>query len=244
MTKLFSASLLVAVWGLTTLSASGQESAAVQKFDSDPAGSGKFYMGREIARARGERDIVWLERPEREREEQPAALMAALQLKSGEIVVDFGAGSGFYTFRLARAVGARGTVLAADIEPKMLAHIRRRAARENLTNVGLVQSTASDPRLPLGRIDLALLVGVYHQLEFPLDVMRKIRSALKPGGRLVVVEHRQEDAGVPLEKERKMSEAQLITEMSAAGFVHVETIGALPSQHIVVFGKTWNQDRP
>ncbi len=205
--------------------------------EHDINGTGKFYMGREIARVMGPEGIVWLERADREQEEQPALALDALQLKGGETVVDFGAGSGYYTFKLARAVGPRGTVLAVDVEPKMLEFIRKRAARENLVNVGLLQSTATDPRLPANRIDLLLMVDVYHELEFPYEVMLKVRDALKTGGRVALVEYRKEDPKVMIKGVHKMTEAQIINEMAAVGLTHVETVTTLPIQHLAIFRK-------
>jgi precorrin-6B methylase 2 len=218
--------------------ACGDPAARYQLRDEhDINGLGKYYMGREIAQVMGPGGIVWLERAERDQEEQPALAVDALQLKGGETVVDFGAGSGYYTFKLARAVGPRGTVLAVDVEPKMLDFIRKRAARENLTNVGLLQSTASDPRLPTNRVDLLLMVDVYHELEFPYEVMRKIHAALKPGGRVALVEYRKEDPKVMIKGVHKMTEAQMINEMAAVGLSHVETVRTLPLQHLAIFRK-------
>jgi len=194
-------------------------------------------MGREIAQVMGPGGMPWLERPEREEEEQPKLVLDALGLKGGETVVDFGAGSGYYTFRLAKIVGARGAVIAVDIEPKMLEFIRQRAARENLTNVGLVQSTETDPKLPRNRVDVVLLVDVYHELSFPYEVMSKIRDALKPNGRVVLIEFRAEDPSVPIRPVHKMSEAQAVKEMQAVGLKQIETIESLPIQHLFVFGK-------
>jgi len=203
--------------------------------DHDPEGTGKFYMGREIAQVMGPGGALWLERPEREDEEQPVKLLEALALKGGETVVDFGAGSGYYTFRLAKAVGPRGAVIAVDIEPKMLEFIRQRAARENLINVGLLQSTETDPKLPANRVDWVLLVDVYHELSFPFETMTKIRDALKPDGRVALVEYRKEDPAVRIKAVHKMSAAQAIAEMEAVGLAHVETIDHLPLQHLLVF---------
>ncbi len=203
----------------------------------DPDGTGKFYMGREIAQVMDPSGMPWLERPEREAEEQPNVVLDALQLRGGETVVDFGAGSGYYTFRLARAVGPKGTVLAADIEMKMLNYIRQRAARENLTNVGLLRTTETDPKLPPNRIDIVLLVDVYHELEFPYEVMSKIRGALKPKGRVVLVEFREEDPAVAIKAVHKMSEEQAIKEMDAVGLRHVGTVQSLPLQHLMIFRK-------
>lgn len=203
----------------------------------DPDGIGKFYMGREIAQVMGPAGIPWLERNAREDEERPDLMLAALQLKGGAVVADFGAGSGYYTFKLARLVGPKGTVVAVDVEPKMLEFIRQRAAREGLTNVGLIQSTGKEPRLPTNRFDLVLLVDVYHELEFPFEVMHNLRAALKPNGRIALVEFRKEDPAAPIKELHKMSEDQIIREMSAAGLKHVETVRTLPLQHLVLFGK-------
>jgi len=203
----------------------------------DPDGIGKFHMGREIAQVMGPAGIPWLERTTREDEERPDLMLEALQLKGGEIVADFGAGSGYYTFKLARLAGPKGTVVAVDIEPRMLEFIRQRAAKEGLTNVGLIQNTIKEPRLPPNRFDLVLLVDVYHELEFPHEVMRGLREALKPSGRVALVEFRKEDSAVPIKELHKMSEDQIIRELSAAGLKHLETVRTLPLQHLVLFGK-------
>jgi ubiquinone/menaquinone biosynthesis C-methylase UbiE len=203
----------------------------------DPDGTGKFYMGREIAKVMGPGGMLWLERPEREDEEQPTLVIEALGLKGGETVVDFGAGSGYYTFRLAEAVGPKGAVIAADIEPKMLEFIRQRAAREKMTHVGLVQTTETDPKLPANRIDWVLFVDVYHELSHPYEVMTGIRNSLKPGGRVALVEYRKEDPAVRIKPVHKMSEEQIINELAAVGLTHVETIRTLPLQHLVIFAK-------
>ncbi|MBC7984542.1 MAG: class I SAM-dependent methyltransferase [Candidatus Obscuribacterales bacterium] len=203
----------------------------------DPDGIGKFYLGREIAQVMGPGGMLWLERPEREDEEQPRLLLEALKLRGGETVADLGAGSGYYTFRFAQAVGPRGTVLAVDIEPKMLEFIKQRAARENLTQIGLIASTEIDPKLPANRIDLVVMVDVYHELSFPYEVMQKVRAALKSDGRVALVEYRAEDPRVAIKPVHKMSEAQIVKEMLASGFKHLETVHLLPLQHVVIFGK-------
>jgi predicted methyltransferase len=207
------------------------------RLNHDPDGIGKFYMGREIAQVMGPGGMLWLERPEREAEEQPALVIEAMELKGGETVVDFGAGSGYYTFRLAEAVGPKGTVIAVDIEQKMLDFIRQRAARENRTNVGLLRSTETDPRLPSNRVDWLLMVDVYHELSFPYEVMSRIRDALKPGGRFALIEFRKEDRAVRIKDVHKMSEAQAIMEMAAVGLEHEQTISTLPIQHLMIFRK-------
>jgi ubiquinone/menaquinone biosynthesis C-methylase UbiE len=206
--------------------------------DHDPDGIGKFYMGREIAHTMGPGGIPWLDRPEREHEEVPSIVMDALKLHEGEVVADLGAGSGYFTFRIAPKVGPSGKVLAIEIQDEMLQTIRQRAHTLRITNVEAVKGSETDPHLPFGGVDLVLMVDVYHELAFPYEVMMKIRESLKPGGRVVFVEYRKEDPAVRIKELHKMSVEQLEKEMKAAGFVRAETIETLPIQHIVVFRKT------
>jgi tRNA A58 N-methylase Trm61 len=203
----------------------------------DPDGTGRFYMGREIAQVMGFEGISWLERPEREDEEDPAKVIDALELRNGEVVADLGAGSGYFSFRIAPKVGTTGKVLAVDIQNEMLETIRKRASESGVTNVQAVQDTETDPHLPLNAVDLVLMVDVYHELAYPFEVMTKVREALKPGGRVVFVEYRKEDPAVHIKEVHKMSVVQLEKEMQAVGLVHVKTVETLPLQHIVIFEK-------
>ena len=203
----------------------------------DPSGTGKFYMGREIAQVMGPGGIPWLDRPEREEEEHPAAVMDALELREGEVVADLGAGSGYFTFRMAPKVGKTGRVLAVDIQDEMLDVIRRRAARLKVTNVQEVKASETDPGLPPEGVDLVLMVDVYHELAWPFEVMTKVRQALKPGGRVVFVEYRKEDPHVPIKEVHKMSVDQLEKEMNVVGLTRLRTVETLPLQHIVIFTK-------
>jgi ubiquinone/menaquinone biosynthesis C-methylase UbiE len=203
----------------------------------DPNGTGKFYMGREIAQVMGPGGIEWLDRREREQEEHPAEVIAALDLHPGEVVADLGAGSGYFTFRIAPIVGKTGTVLAVEIQQAMLDTLRTRASSQQATNVQVVQGAEIDPHLPAAGVDLVLFVDVYHELAYPFEVMTKVRQSLKPGGRVVFVEYRKEDPLVPIKEVHKMSVAQLEKEMTAVGLVRMRTVETLPLQHIVIFGK-------
>lgn len=206
--------------------------------DHDPDGTGKFYMGREIAHVMGYQAAGWLERPERDKEEEPAKLLKALDLKPGMVVADVGAGSGFHTFRMAPLVGPDGKVYAADVQPEMIALLKARAKKERAANVEPVLCTETDPKLPAASCDLILMVDVYHELSYPFEVAEKLVAALKPGGRLVFVEFRLEDHKVPIKLVHKMSERQVIKEMGAfPELAHTRTIGTLPWQHVVVFTK-------
>jgi ubiquinone/menaquinone biosynthesis C-methylase UbiE len=203
----------------------------------DPNGIGKFYLGREIAHVMGPGGIPWLDRPQREDEENPVKVVEALELKGGEVVADVGAGSGYYTFRLAPKVGEKGRILAVDIEPKMLEEMKKKREELKIANVELVRGTETDPKLPEGGVDLVLLVDVYHEFAFPYEMMRAIRKSLKPDGRVVLVEFRKEDPRVPIKEVHKMSEAQIKKEMEAVGMSHVKTVGTLPWQHVAIFSK-------
>jgi len=203
----------------------------------DPNGTGRFYMGREIAQVMGPGGIDWLDRPEREAEEHPEAVIDAMGLRGGDVVADLGAGSGYFTFRLAAKVGKTGKVLAVEIQDEMLETLRRRATGLGVANVEEVKGTETDPKLPAAGIDTVLMVDVYHELAYPFEVMTKVREALKPAGRVVCVEYRKEDPRVPIKEVHKMSVEQLEKEMQVVGLAHVRTVETLPSQHIVIFVK-------
>jgi precorrin-6B methylase 2 len=203
----------------------------------DPNGTGKFYMGREIAQVMGPGGIEWLDRPEREEEEHPAKVLDSLDLRPGDVVADLGAGSGYFTFRIAPKVGKAGRVLAVEIQEAMLNALRARAAAMKATNVEVVHGSEIDPHLTVSGVDLVLLVDVYHELAYPFEVMTKVREALKTGGRVVFVEYRKEDPAVRIKEVHKMSVEQLKREMNAVGLVHVRTVETLPLQHIVIFEK-------
>lgn len=214
------------------------------KQDHDPHGTGKFYLGREIAQVMGYQGASWLERPEREKEEHSSKLLPALDIKPGDAVVDFGAGSGYYTERLAKLVGAKGRVYAVDIQPEMLALVKNRAKAKQLKNITLVHCTTTDPRLPVDSIDLILMVDVYHELSHPYEVTTELVKALKPGGRVAFVEFRGEDDNVPILLVHKMTEKQVLKEMAPFPLRHVRTLGHLPWQHIIIFEKRAGGARP
>jgi precorrin-6B methylase 2 len=203
----------------------------------DPDGTGKFYMGREIAQVMGPGGIPWLDRPEREEEERPADVLSALDLHAGQVVADLGAGSGFFTFRMAPKVGKTGRVLAVEIQDAMIQTLRQRVAEQKITNVEIVKGAENDPHLPDAAVDVVLMVDVYHELSYPYEVMTAIRKALRPGGRMVFVEYRKEDPKVRIKELHKMTVDQLDKEMQAVGLVRLRTVETLPYQHIVVFEK-------
>lgn len=193
--------------------------------------------GRRYAGVMGVGGAPWLERAERENEERPRAAIRLLNLKPGMSVADVGAGSGYYTELLAQKVGPGGKVYATDIQPGMIALLRQRIARAKLTNVEPVLSTESDTRLPAGALDLILLVDVYHEFSNPQEMLRQLRAALKPGGRLVLLEFRKEDPAVPIRPEHKMSVAEVRAELEPEGFTFDTVLPDLPWQHILIFHK-------
>jgi ubiquinone/menaquinone biosynthesis C-methylase UbiE len=190
--------------------------------------------GRVIAPVMGVGGAPWLDRATREEEEAPAKAIAALAFKPGMIVADVGAGSGYYTVRMARAVAPGGRVYATDIQPGMLQRLEARVKAEGLENVVPVLGAVDDPRLPAGTLDLALMVDVYHELSQPQVFIRRLRATLKPDGRLVLIEFRKEDPKVPILEVHKMSVAEVKQELEAEGFVLAEVIDVLPWQHILV----------
>jgi len=232
--------LLVSLLSVSSF-ARAQQTAPPDRYEvrrvHDPNGIGKFYMGREIAQVMGHQAAGWLERPEREREEQPAKLMKALKLRPGDRVADIGAGSGYFTFRIAGEVGPKGKVYAVDIQKEMLDIIRQRMQTGRLTNVEPVLGTITDPKLPAASVDLILLVDVYHEFSHPYEMTEAMVKALKPGGRLVFVEYRLEDAKVPIKLVHKMTQRQVLKEMAAHPLRHVQTSDVLPWQHIMIFEK-------
>jgi ubiquinone/menaquinone biosynthesis C-methylase UbiE len=192
-------------------------------------------MGREIAHVMGHEAASWLERPEREQEENSSRLIEELDLRPGQVVADIGAGTGYYSRRLAAKVGPAGKVLAVDIQPEMLDLLRREAVRTGLKNINPILGTTTDPKLPPNSVDLVLLVDVYHEFDFPWEMMQGISKALKPGGKVAFVEFRGEDPKVPIKPLHKMSEAQIRNEAEVHSLEWVETKRALPWQHLVLF---------
>jgi precorrin-6B methylase 2 len=211
--------------------------------EHDPDGIGKFYMGREIAHVMGHEAAGWLERPEREKEEQPAILLKALDLKPGDVVADIGAGSGYFTFRIAASVKPGGKVLAVDIQEEMLELIRKRMQKEKVANIEPILGTEKKPNLPSNAVDLILMVDVYHEFSFPFEMTTALVKALKPGGRLVFVEYRKEDPEVWIKLVHKMTEKQVKKEMEPHPLTWVQTSEVLPTQHIVIFQKNGDDQR-
>lgn len=203
----------------------------------DPNGTGIFYMEREIALVMGHLAVGWLERPEREAEERTDLLLAGLKLQPGEAVADIGAGSGYFSWRMGRAVGEAGLIYAVDIQQEMLDVLVRNMRRRGVSNVKPLLGSTVDPKLPPASVDLILMVDVYHEFDAPYEMVEAMLRGLKPGGRLVFVEYRGEDPEIPIKAVHKMTEAQVRKEMSIWPVEWVETLRILPQQHMIVFRK-------
>ena len=197
--------------------------------------------GRPIAPVMGAAGADWLERSEREMEELPEAALDALDLKPGMTVADIGAGIGYFSLRMAKRVGPTGKVIAEDIQPEMLSRLLRRSRKANVMNVKPVLGSETNPNLPKGEVDLAIMVDVYHELSHPQEMLRAIRVALKPDGRLVLLEYRKEDPAIPILLEHKLSVKEAKSEVEAEGYVLDKVVGSLPRQHILIFKKATAQ---
>ena len=219
---------------LQTTSLAAQERYTVKS--GDPNGINKWYMGRQIAQVMSHFGIGWLEREEREQEENTTQLLKNLAVQPGQVIADIGAGSGYHSTLLSKMVG-NGKVYAVDVEPEMIAYLKDRIKREGKKNILPVLGTEKNVALPANSVDQMLLVDVYHEFSFPYEMGTSMYNALKPNGKIVLVEFRMEDDAVPIKTIHKMSESQAIKEMKKAGFRLEKNYTNLPWQHCMVFVK-------
>lgn len=228
--------LAVLLFGCALVMGGCQRDAVYRETEpSKDGGTGRVYMDREIAGVMGsEHGALWLDRPERDEEELPQRLLRALSLNASDVVADIGSGTGFFTFRMADLVPS-GRVFAVEVQQALVDTIRVRSERMGRRNVTPVLGSESNPALPAARLDLALIVSSYHEFTYPREMLSALLAAIKPGGRLVVLEYRAEDATIGIPELHRMSQEQIILEGEAVGFVYRETIDVLPQQHIVVF---------
>ena len=210
------------------------EEAAAEGEKEVPPGL-KEYMGRKIAQTMHWMGAEWLTRTRREREEAGTVMFEQLKIKPGQKVCDMGCGNGYYTLPMAKAVGKEGRVYAVDIQQEMLTMLRKRADKEELENIIYVHGELHDPKLPRERVDLLLMVDVYHEFSHPVHMLEAIRESLAPGGRVALVEYRAEDDTVPIKPDHKMSKEQIMKEYTANGFKLVESFDELPWQHLRFF---------
>ena len=199
-------------------------------------GIGKWYMGREIAYVMGFQGIDWLERSEREKEEDVSTLIKNMKIKSVDHIADIGAGSGYHAFKLASLV-KNGLIYAVDIQSEMLNEIELKKKSNKISNIKTILGSEKGIDLPKHSLDKVLLVDVYHEFSYPFEMIKSIKDALKPKGLLFLIEYRGEDSSVPIKKIHKMTEKQSVLEMKAAGFKLKENINNLPWQHCMIFEK-------
>ena len=201
-----------------------------------PDGIGKIFMGREISQVMGHPGIGWLERDEREKEEAPSKAIALLDLAPDAVIADIGAGSGYYSFRLAPLV-PKGEVIAVDIQQEMLDHLTTESQKLAIPNVRPHLGTIESIQLPENTLDAALMVDAYHEFSHPAEMLQSLHKALKPGGKIYLLEYRAEDTEVPINTLHKMTAAQAIKEYEALNFTFLENKPGLPWQHLLVFQK-------
>ncbi|WKV11308.1 class I SAM-dependent methyltransferase [Marivirga harenae] len=198
----------------------------------DRFGTGKWYMGREIAHVMGYQGINWLERDEREKEENTSRLLKNMDIQEQEVIADIGAGSGYHVFKMAPVAK---TIYAVDIQPEMLAAINEKKEEMGIDNIELIKGTEKSVNLPSNTVDKVLMVDVYHEFSFPIEMIASIKKSLKPKGKIYLIEYRSEDDSVPIKRLHKMSEKQAVKEFKAAGFILKKNIDNLPWQHCMVF---------
>jgi SAM-dependent methyltransferase len=231
--------LLIFSMVLVSFCCIGQESISKDIYTykkGDPNGIGKWYLGREIAHVMGYQGMDWLNRPERETEENVSSLILNMDIDGDDIIADIGAGSGYHTFKMAALLN-NGFVFGVDIQDEMLAAMKAQMEQERVRNVKLIKGAEKSVNLPENSVDKILMVDVYHEFSFPWEMINSIKKALRRDGKIYLVEYRDEDPSVPIKKVHKMSEAQAIKEMDAAGLKLIENIGNLPWQHCMVFVK-------
>lgn len=200
-----------------------------------PLRIGRVVKARQIAPVMSVAHADWLTRPDRDSEEQPDRVVRELNIAPGSTVADLGAGVGYFTWRLAEAVGTDGKVIAVDVQPGMLERLSANLAERDIHNVDIVLGTEDDPRLPVGTLDLVLLVDVYHELQQHEATMEHVRQSLKPDGRVVVIEYRKEDPSIPIQPLHKMTVREVRDEFEPMGFEFDELKSFLPTQHIIIF---------
>ncbi|MEK6479136.1 class I SAM-dependent methyltransferase [Catalinimonas sp. 4WD22] len=203
---------------------------------SSDDGTGKYYMGRDIAQVMGHRGASWLEREDRKEEERTDLLIQALELEEDNIVADIGAGTGYFSFRISPLV-PKGKVLAVDIQSEMLNMIRSKMKELQVSNIEPILGTVEDPSLPKNSVDLVLMVDAYHEFSHPREMMQDIVASLTPDGKVVLAEYKAEDPSIMIKPRHKMTEAQAVKEMEAVGLQLIENKQVLPKQHLMFFGK-------
>ncbi len=228
---------------MTGCNSQQQSTAATRRSDSvytyrlaSADGIGKFYHGREIAHVMGAAGSEWLERSERNREENTNLAIANIKVSPEASIADVGAGTGYYSFKLSALV-PRGKVYAVEIQEELIRYLEEKKMKLKDSTVAVVRGTAASPNLPANSIDLAMMVDVYHELEYPQEMLRAIKTALRPDGKILLIEYRGEDPDVPIKALHKTTVSQLEKELAANGFKLSYRGDFLPIQHFLLFEK-------
>ncbi|MCH4824223.1 class I SAM-dependent methyltransferase [Gramella lutea] len=231
--------LIITILALNFFQCKGQTETSNENYSFKPGsldGIGKWYKGREIAHVMGYRGISWLERPEREKEENTSRLIENLEIQPDDTIADIGAGSGYHVFKMA-PLAKTGLIYAVDIQEDMLQAIRERKKDAGIKNIELIKGTEKSVNLPENSVNKILMVDVYHEFSFPVEMLESMHLALRENGKIYLIEYRGEDNSIPIKKLHKMTEEQAIREFKANGFKLEENISNLPWQHCLVFVK-------
>ena len=237
--KNFIYSILLAIIAFTFFQCKGQTEKTSENYTFKSGsfdGTGKFYKGREISHVMGYQGIRWLERPEREKEENTSRLIQNMNILPGDSIADIGAGSGYHVFKMA-PLASKGLVYAVDIQDEMLEAIRDRKKESALQNIKIIKGSEESVNLPENSVDKILMVDVYHEFSYPVEMLTSMHKALREDGKIFLIEYRGEDDSIPIKKLHKMTEAQAVKEFKANGFILKENLSNLPWQHCMVFIK-------
>lgn len=226
-----------------SVTCNGQQKSKAIKTDQDYTfskasadGIGKFYFGREIAHMMGSAGIPWLDRDERQDEENTNLAISKIEISPSAIIADIGAGTGYYSFKLATKV-PQGKVYAVEVQDEMIKQLNERKEKLHINNIEVVKGNAMSPGLPDNSIDLAVMVDVYHELAYPREMLQSIKKALKKNGKILLIEFRGEDPSIPIKKLHKTTVVQVNKEFAANGFSLYYKGDFLPIQHFLLYEK-------